>query len=55
VKVVITCTRRNVGIATVLPGGTAGQSIRSTRIFAGWPEFDSEAAALEQFAKHATS
>ena len=34
VKIVILCTRSHVGICTVLPGGTAGQSIRSTRIFA---------------------
>jgi hypothetical protein len=32
----------------VLPRGVAGQSIRSTRIFAGWPEFVSEDAALKQ-------
>lgn len=55
VKVLIACVKNNVGIATVMPGGTAGQSIRSTRIFAAWPEFVSEEAALDQFAQHAAS
>jgi anti-anti-sigma regulatory factor len=55
VKVVVACVKLNVGICTVLPGGTAGQSIRLTRIFAAWPEFASEEVALEQFAQHAAS
>jgi anti-anti-sigma regulatory factor len=55
VKVVIACVKNNVGIATVLPGGTAGQSIRSTQIFAAWAEFVSEDAALKQFAQDAAS
>src|ERR1051326_493118 len=55
VKVVIACVKNNVGICTVMPGGAAGQSIRSTRIFAAWPEFASEEAVLEQFAQHPPS
>ena len=51
VKVIVTCTRNNVGIATVLPSGTAGKVIRLTRIFAAWPEFATEEVALEQFAR----
>jgi anti-anti-sigma factor len=55
VKVLIACVKSNVGICTVMPGGTAGQSIRSTRIFAAWPEFASEEDALNQFAQQAAS
>ena len=54
VKVVIGCVKREVGIGTILPSGTAGQSIRSTRIFAAWPEFENEDAALRQFAQAAS-
>ena len=35
--------------------GLAGQSIRSTRIFAAWPEFDSEEAAVSQSGERAAS
>jgi anti-anti-sigma regulatory factor len=55
VKIVILCTKNHVGICTVLPGGTAGQAIRSTRIFAAWPEFESQDAAISKFAQHAAS
>ena len=55
VKIVILCTRKNVAICTVLPGRTAGQSIRSTRIFAAWPEFKTEDAAVNQVAEGAAS
>jgi anti-anti-sigma regulatory factor len=55
VRVVIACVKKSVGVGTILPGGTAGHSIRSTRIFAAWPEFDSEAAAVNQFGQHGVS
>lgn len=55
VKILIACVKNQVGLCTVLPRGTAGQSIRSTRIFAAWPEFNNEDAALNQFAHHAAS
>ena len=55
VKVVIACVKKHVAIGTVLPPGTAGQSIRSTRIFAAWPEFKSEDAALTQPPQQAAS
>lgn len=54
VKVVILCTRNHVDICTVLPRGTAGAAIRSTRIFAAWPDFESEQVALTQ-SQHAAS
>ena len=54
VKVVIGCVKRDVAIGTILPSGAAGQSIRSTRIFAAWPEFASEDAALDQFVQAAS-
>ena len=55
VKIVILCSRKNVAICTVLPGRTAGQSIRSTRIFAAWPEFKNEEEAMNQFTQGAAS
>lgn len=55
VKLVISCVKREIGIGAILPAGTAGQSIRSTRIFAAWPNFESEEAALNQFAESAAS
>lgn len=55
VRVLIACVKNNVGLGTVLPGGVAGQSIRSTRIFEAWPEFPSEDAALNPPSQHAAS
>jgi anti-anti-sigma factor len=55
VKIVILCTRNSVSICTVLPKGTAGESIRSTRIFSAWPEYKSEDAAVSEFAQQAAS
>ena len=55
VKIVILCTKNHVDICTVLPAGTAGTAIRSTRIFASWPEFESEAAAITRWEQHAAS
>lgn len=55
VKVVILCTKNHVDIFTVLPGGTAGVAIRSTRIFAAWPECESEHDAITRCAQHAAS
>ena len=55
VKIVILCTRKQIGICTVMPAGTAGVAIRSTRIFSAWPEFDSESAAVTQLEKQAAS
>ena len=55
VKIVILCTKNQVGVCTVLPGGAPGQALRATRIFESWPEFKSEDAALTQFAEHAAS
>lgn len=55
VKVLIACVKKQVGLCTVLPGGSAGHAIRSTRIFAAWPEFDSEDTALNQLVYGANS
>lgn len=48
VKVVILCTKNHIDFCTVLPPGTAGVAIRSTRIFAAWPEFKNEDDAVNQ-------
>lgn len=45
-RVVVECGKREVDLKVVLPTGVAGKVLGMLHIFAGWPAFPDETAAL---------
>ena len=41
------CSKRKIGLKVVMPSGAAAEPLRYVRIFAPWPSFPNETAALQ--------
>ena len=47
VPVLVECSRRKIELKMVMPSGVAAEPMRYVRIFAPWPSFPNETAALQ--------
>lgn len=55
VRLPLECSKRRIALKVILPGGTAGHTLRMVRIFEAWPQYADEEQALAPPSAEASS